>query len=400
MALALAACSGAVHDPSSDPVPTALAILPTTATLYPGVPTTFQISGGNGSYIATSSDQRVIAVSGAVPASLTVVPADVVADTPVTLTVRDTANSTPATATLTVKATLIANTIDVIPETDACAPALCAGADAVVTATVTANGTALANRAVRFEVASGDFQFYSGSGLDQTTTVATDSAGVATARLRAGSSGQSAIVRAVDIASGASRTASFPIAQADSTLVVIPDTVTFTGTSPSQCAGSSQRATVFIFGGRPPYNVVTGGSPFVVSPQTVAASGGSFLVIPTGVCTVGAITVLDSVGKGATVHATNATGTTTSTPLQASPNAVDLTTCSAQRTVVLSGASGSYIATPTDAGLTAVLNGDTLTISRTPTTTISNPMQYVVVTSSGQAIDVNVTIDTAALACP
>jgi hypothetical protein len=89
--VAFTSCSGAVSGPAPVNDPTRITILPAIATTYSGLPTTFVISGGTGSYIVSSSDQAVIPVAGSIAGgSLTVVPNPVLADTLVTLTVRGT----------------------------------------------------------------------------------------------------------------------------------------------------------------------------------------------------------------------------------------------------------------------------------------------------------------------
>ena len=87
-AFGIASCgSGGVSGPAPVVDPTRITILPATATLFAGTPTTFVISGGTGSYIVSSSNQQVIPVSGSIATgSLVVVPNAVAADTPVTLT--------------------------------------------------------------------------------------------------------------------------------------------------------------------------------------------------------------------------------------------------------------------------------------------------------------------------
>src|SRR5437868_11323804 len=59
----LASCSGAVGGSPAANDPTRITVLPGTGTvLYSGLPTTFTISGGTGSYIVTSSNQSVLPV--------------------------------------------------------------------------------------------------------------------------------------------------------------------------------------------------------------------------------------------------------------------------------------------------------------------------------------------------
>ena len=64
-AFVLSSCgSGGVSPVVDDP--DTITILPSTATLYSGLPTTFSVTGGTGAYIVTSSNQAAIQVSGAV----------------------------------------------------------------------------------------------------------------------------------------------------------------------------------------------------------------------------------------------------------------------------------------------------------------------------------------------
>ncbi|HEX5628468.1 MAG TPA: hypothetical protein VFX72_02775, partial [Usitatibacteraceae bacterium] len=104
-AAGIASCGGGV---SANPSPVvddpAITILPGTAVLFSGMPTTFVLSGGTGSYIVASSNQAIVPFTGGVTGrSITIVPNPVTADTTVTLTVRDTGAATPVTATVTVR---------------------------------------------------------------------------------------------------------------------------------------------------------------------------------------------------------------------------------------------------------------------------------------------------------
>ncbi|HST00241.1 MAG TPA: hypothetical protein VLJ84_01135, partial [Usitatibacter sp.] len=63
----LSSCgSGAVSGTPAANDPTRITILPATATTFSGLPTTFVISGGTGSYIVASSNQSIIPVSGGI----------------------------------------------------------------------------------------------------------------------------------------------------------------------------------------------------------------------------------------------------------------------------------------------------------------------------------------------
>ena len=152
--------SGAVSPHVVDP--TRILILPATATLFSGMPTTFTITGGTGAYIVSSSNQAVVPVSGTSNGNLVIAPNPVLADTTVTLTVRDTGTNAPVTATLTVKPNTVNNSITITPtatQGGSCAPAVCSGGDAEVTATISQGGIPLAARGVRLEVVSGSFRF-------------------------------------------------------------------------------------------------------------------------------------------------------------------------------------------------------------------------------------------------
>ena len=82
-----------------------LTISPSTADLFPGVPTTFTITGGRAGYTAFSSNNGVLPITSNVNGStFTVTPNAVTADTVIDITVRDAANAS-ATAKVTVKFT-------------------------------------------------------------------------------------------------------------------------------------------------------------------------------------------------------------------------------------------------------------------------------------------------------
>ena len=163
-ALTLASCGGGV---SANPSPVVdsptLTILPSTATMYSGLPTTFVLSGGTGAYIVTSNNQAILPISGGVTGrSVTLVPNPVVTDTTVTLTLRDTGTAAPVTATLTVRPGTVNNDIT-ITRTSTIAGctgvALCNGGDAEVTVRLSQGGIPLPARGVGFSVVSGDFHF-------------------------------------------------------------------------------------------------------------------------------------------------------------------------------------------------------------------------------------------------
>ena len=84
---------------------TALAINPATADLFPGLTTTFTITGGRPGYTVFSTNSGILPVTTTVSGStFSVTPNSVSADTPIDITVRDSLNAS-ATAKVTVKFT-------------------------------------------------------------------------------------------------------------------------------------------------------------------------------------------------------------------------------------------------------------------------------------------------------
>lgn len=374
--------SGGVSPVVDDP--TRITIQPPTAIMYSGLPTTFVVAGGTGSYIVTSSNQAVLQVSGAIsPSPITLFANNVITETPVTLTVRDTGTAPVATATITVRPNTVNNNITVTPSATqggSCAPAVCSGGDAEVSATISQGGIPLPARAVRLDALTGDFRFIvSPAGqpevLATSIDVITDETGRVRARIRvlADAPNQTALVQVTDLGTGAFQRSSFLIAQSTGTspgFFVTPSGISFSGRFTGQCA-NNLTATFFIIGGVPPYTVLNGtGDAFRVSDSFVTESGGSFNVTAQGICT-GAnglpITVRDSAGRTATVTVSNVEGTAVPPPVVVSPNTVALTSCTGAVSVTITGGTGSgtYFATSGNtSALLLSLSGSTLTIRR------------------------------------
>lgn len=376
--------SGAVSGPVPVNDPTRITILPATATAFPGLPTTFVISGGTGAYIVTSSNQSIIQVAGSLPGStLTIFPNPVLVDTVVTLSVRDTGTAPVATAVVTVRPGTVSNNITITPTASqggSCAPALCSGGDALVSATLAQGGIPLPARGVRFDVVTGDFRFVTtdpATGvetLSASVTVISDQAGNAVARIRANANAanQTALLQVTDIGTSAFQRTSFVIAQNTGSspgFFVTPTQITFQGTRQNECANFGISASVFVFGGVPPYTV-SNTSPFSVSTTFISLSGGNYTVTPTGSCVAapGApIIVADSAGHTATTTVANIPGTTTPPALSASPSKVTLSSCDGSASVTVAGgapASGGYLASFGSNAITASVAGNTVTISR------------------------------------
>src|SRR5262252_4184030 len=133
--LALSACGGGSGAPNNPyaPGPGApgpLTLLPDSATVYSGIPTTLTVDGGSPPYLAFTSDSAVLPVTQAVPGnSILLLAGNVGQDTTITVTVQDSALKR-ASSTITVKAApLLPNGITVTANGDCSvgATTLCSG---------------------------------------------------------------------------------------------------------------------------------------------------------------------------------------------------------------------------------------------------------------------------------
>ena len=391
LAALAAACESSVSGPTVVEDPARITIQPETAVMYSGLPTTFTVSGGTGTYSISSTNQAVVQVPAFLNGrTFSVTPANVLADTPVTLSVRDSGTAPVATAALTVRPGTVANDISIVPtptQGGNCSPAVCSGGDAIVVATLSQGGTPLPARGVRLEVVSGDFRFIvSPPGqpevLATTTTVVTDQAGNVLNRIRAlpGAPNQTAVIQVTDLGTSAFRRATFSIAQATGSspgFFVVPDTFTFTGPNNLSCA-TGVRGDVTIFGGSPPYTIGNGGTAFSVSQNTVSQSGGSFYIVANGTCANDIpIPVVDAAGRTATVTVSNVLGTNAIPELAVSPSTVTLSECASQATVTVAGGiPGSFTVSNTSNAIIASPNPSAriISIRRAPNQVASSPI--------------------------
>lgn len=388
--------------------------------MYSGLPTTFILSGGTGSYIVTSSNQAILPISGGVTGgSVTLVPNPVTADTPVTLTARDTGSAAPVTATVTVRPGTVNNTVTITPsatQSSACGAAICSGGDAEVRVTLSQGNIPLAARGVSFQVVSGDFRIIvSGFGvtpevLAPSADTLTDEQGVARMRIRVLTEAlaQTALIQVTDLGTGAFQRRSFTISQSgNATLAAIPNQISFTGPNNLSCA-SGLGADVVVFGGRPPYQITQPGSVASVIPSVVTASGGRFTVTANGGCADNAsIGIVDSVGATASVTVSNKLGTAEVIPaLLVTPTAVTLSSCTETAGVVVAGGTGQFSAASGSGALRTTVSGSNVSISRgSPSTApgITSPQTLQVFVSDGrtsQAVTVTLQGQAATANCP
>jgi hypothetical protein len=418
----LASCgSGGVSGSAPVNDPTRITILPSTAILFAGTPTTFVISGGTGSYIVSSSNQAVIPLAGSITGNtLVVTPNQVGADTEVTLTVRDTGTTPLVTATLTVRPSTVNNEITITPSSTqglSCSPAICSGGDAEVSVSLSQSGFPLTGRAVRFDAISGDYRFITSSSgssvevLDTSVTVVTDATGRARARIRVlpNATNQTALLQVTDTATGSFQRSSFVISQATGTspgFFATPSSITFQGPRQNECATTNISGTFYIFGGTPPYNIGNTLSTLIVRPEIVTANGGSFTVTPTGGC-IGLpgvpLTIRDAAGRTTSVNVANIPGTAEIPALSATPSTVNISTCNSFATIQVAGGRGPpyFVASGSDALIAVPSSGSTMSISRRPNTP-APPSATIGISDGTSVVDVTVTISDEALSttCP
>ena len=407
--------SGAPNNPFAPPppTPTAVAILPGAATAYSNTPTVLTVEGGVPPYFIVSSDSSVLPVTQAATAGTVVLLAsNVVSDTAVTITAQDSIGQT-ATAAITVRAAPIFNTLTVTPNSTACgANSICSGQTGTAAVTVTGPGGAgIANRQVRFDVVSGPYAIQSpdpANPLVQTRTVVSDVNGVAQVILQATPAAptQPALLRATELTSGEQQTAQFTIVQTingSGVLTTIPSIVKFTGPDTLTCT-LNFRADVYVYGGKPPYQVaVTQSVPIVaiLANVPVATQGGFFTVISNGNCTDSTgipIVVTDAQGLQTVVTFINQVGSVAPPApqpppaLQVLPPAVADAACAGKTfTFVVVGGTPQYNVTATS-GTTLVggvpgsvvhSSGDTFQVNglSNPPPTTSNVVSVIVVDS-------------------
>jgi len=416
--LVVSACGGG--GAASNNTGGAPSISPATGTLYAGVPATFTIIGGNRPYKLTSTEPTVISVPDTVNGtSVTVIPANpgVIdaglqpGELPVrTVTISGTDKAgQPFSATVKVGQNFLTGygvsfSSNCSAPTGSTPPSACAGGETVVTLHSVTNGTLHGDRAVRFEVLRGPYQFEQLPGttvLGNTYTTTTDHTGAAIAVLRvnAGVTGQLAVLRVVDVATGVYTDQVFGITGAVSTtLTAIPNQFSFTGALAGVCGtGSGQ---FLVFDGVPPYTAISSSPSVTVTPSSTGANPGVFTMTANNpnVCLSGAtVVVTDSRGGRTTVTIDTAAGTATPPgppDFSVSPSQITLV-CGTSGSVSVVGGSGSYFVNSTHPRVTAVVSGNTLTITRlTGDGGVSYP------TSGNVSISDGTTIATVALTVP
>src|SRR2546428_2800875 len=371
--------SGAPNNPFAPPptVPGPLTILPSSATVYSNTPATLTVVGGVPPYFVVSSNTAILPVGASVTnGPIVLLPANVLADTAVLITAQVSAG-TKTTATVTVKPAPIFNTLTITPASAACgANAICSGQTATAKVTVTGlGGVGIPNRQVRFDVVSGAFAIQSNdpaNPLVSTLTVVSDQFGVSQVIIQANANAptQPALLRATELTTGNQQTAQFTIVQTingAAVLSVVPSDATITGPDKVTCS-SGFRIDYFIYGGTPPYTVVsTFPNAVTLINSTVLAPGLPFTAITNGTCVDPLVfSIRDAVGLQTTATVHNVLGTTappTAPPpgLDASPGSQTVASCTGKTvSELITGGTAPYSVSA------QTVNGHTPTVTPQP----------------------------------
>ena len=397
----LTSCGGGGASSDASVSGGSLQIQPATGTIYAGVPTTFQVTGGRTPYSMTSSDATLIPVPNPLnshsfdvdPPNPSVIdtglPPDALPIRTVTITARDATGQT-ASASIQVARNFLTGYGFTFVSTACATPppgngstsnavTPTAGCDTIVEISATTNGNLRANQTIRFDAVLGNFQLVdpnTGNASNSFTT-ATDHNGIATAIIRvpANAGSQVGVFRITDVATGVNTTNAFTIlGNSNATsLTAIPSSFTFTGALTTECGTGT--GDFFVFGGSPPYAAMSSDPNVAVRPLNANSQPGSFEISAgnPGICLTNAtIVVTDSVGAHTTVTVTTSPGSTAPPAppppaLTASPTSVTLA-CGQSGSVTVIGGGGTYTASSTFADITTTVSGNTVTITRVPGT--------------------------------
>lgn len=416
--------SGAVSSPPATNT-TPLSVFPPTSDLFPDLPVTFTITGGNQPFSVFSSNTAAVPAPGTiVGSSFTLVAQPVLADTVVDVTVRDSTNAS-SVVRASVKPSTLNNQVTFTPlgpTGTGCAGGLCGGGDAQVVVKAVQANVVLRNRPIRFDVFQGSFSIVTpGTGaLVSSLVVNTDEQGEAVARISApaGASTQVATIQSTDVTTGLIRRYNFNIIQQVSgqgVITVLPSgSITVTGGKGATgqqglCPiGPSARVDFYVYGGTPPYTVTSPLPNVLTVLQATVPSSGAGFTAQVQDCGRSSLIVTDSRGlaietsvlEGARGPAGDAAVVQS---LTATPSSVNLG-CNQSASISLSG-SGSFAISVVQAGLapnfTATANQlslpATLTVTRSGTGTIprgatTDPITVNLVSGGGTVVPVNVTL--------
>jgi hypothetical protein len=401
-----------------------LQITPSVGTIYAGVPFTFQILGGRKPYALTSSEPGLAPV----PSSVDGNSFTVLAGNPGVVDIGQQPGQLPSRTThFTVRSGdgqtadakmdvgqnfLTGYGISISPITcpltlpAGSTVAACAGGEAAIRMSATFNGAIFGDRPFRFEVMKGHFQFvFPPSGvLGNTVTTTSDHGGtvLATIKIDPGIATEIGVIRVIDVGTGVYEDHAFVIqgSSGNGALSAVPTSITLTGNLTTDC-GQGQE-TVFIFDGAPPYNAFSSNPSITVTPSQSTTNPGQFTItVNAGAppCPTGTVVVTDSSGSRATIDVTSKPGAgspPTPAAFTVAPNAIVLG-CGQSGSVSAVGGSGSYSTNSGSPNVTAVVSGNTVTITRANSGTNAAADTTIAVTDGSAIATVKVT---SPLVCP
>jgi hypothetical protein len=418
---------GAKTDPDQNG---GLALIPSAGTLYAGIVYNFQITGARPPFILGSSEPVLLPVPariesnsfqvvgsnpGVVDAGLT--PEQLQGRT-VVLTVRDSLGrtfTTPTTNGIFVAQNFL--TGYGVFFTSNCAGQACSGSETIVRMAAIINGNRYGDRLYRFCVVRGNFQFVVPevpsnlpASLQNCVETRTDHTGTALARLRVPSDAttQLGTLRVIDVATGVYVDEVFTITQGAivGTLTVLPNDFTFTGPRTGVCGTGS--ADFIVFDGDPPYTAIPSNPNISVTPSTNGSNPARFTVnaFNPNACVDTTIVITDRNNRRATVTVKTEEGSEDLPPLAVSPTTVSLNdTCGYSTSVTAVGGVGPLSVQSGHPRVSAVISGNTITITRvapdpaSPPGPSFYPTTAVVSVTDGATIQ-NITVSNVRQFCP
>ena len=421
----LSSCGGGGAAPTAGGTPQ---LLPATATLYAGIPYTFDVVGGRPPYTLTSSEPTLLPVPSTLSGnSFTTVAANpgvIDAGIPaggllvrsVAVTVRDATGQTfvtPQPGLQVAQNFLTGYGVRFTPvscpagQSTTASPvaAACRGGTTAVQFQAVINGDLNGNRVFRMEVLRGNFSLRNPATgqAGQTITVNSDHSGtvIGLIEVPANAGPGLGVLRVVDVATGVYTDTVFVIngQSTSQSLTAVPNTFTFTGALTTTCGTGS--ADFIVFDGTAPYTAVTSFPSLVVTPTTVNTNPARFTVTATDPNTCisgGTVIVTDALGGRTTVTVNTEPGTIappTPVALSVGPSALTLG-CGQSGSVTVIGGTGGISATSTSAAVTAVPSGNSLTITRANTG--SSPTSVGIGVTDGRTV-ATVTVTVPAI-CP
>ena len=431
----LGSCGGGGAETTPDRAGGNLLLQPSGGTFYAGVAYTFTISGGRPPYTLGSTEPVTFPVPNIVhgnsfqviPNNPGVVDADIqpgeLPGRSLQVDVRDVIGTrfvTPTSNGIFVAQNFLTSYGIFFTQIGApgveCDEAVqaCAGSDSIIQMQATIHGVLHGNRAYRFEVVRGNYQFVVPESpsnptatLANSVTAVSDHTGVVTVRIRvpASATTQLATIRVIDVATGVYADHVFTIQRGEVTgvLTALPTTFTFTGPRQGLCGTGS--GDFLVFDGTPPYTAVSSSPHVQVTPTTTSANPARFTISATNsqVCVDNAtIVVTDAVGRRTTVTVNTVEGTQQLPPLAVSPTTVNLAdTCGFSASVSVVGGVGPVSTNSTHPRVFASVSGNTLTISRMPSGDGAQvfPTTATISVTDGATIQ-NVTVNGVAANCP